>query len=417
LLRCCLVRYAAPFAILVAAALTACAPAIVPAPLSTPQPLYAEPPPAPPHLSPPAGPEKVGLLVPMSGPNAELGKAMLDAAELALFEKGGDRLTLVPRDTKGTGDGAADAARAAIADGAGIILGPLLAAEVEAVKPIAADAHVNVIAFSTVTSLAGGNVFLMGFLPKDEVVRVVGFARDRGLARFAALAPSSPYGHLMVDALRDAVTATGGTVTDAEFYDPSAGDATAAIGHLLPGGAAAPDAGFTDQTVTPEPPAPKPHFDALLLPEGGSGLARIARQLKAAGLDTQAVRLLGSGLWDEPDIGSDPALDGGWFAASPPEARQDFERHYQATYGRDPPRLASLGYDAAALAGALAQGQSGPAFSRQAILDPQGFSGVDGLFRFAPGGLIQRALAVLEVEPEGNTVVSPAPQSFQNLGY
>ena len=34
-----------------------------------------------------------------------------------------------------------------------------------------------------------------------------------------------------------------------------------------------------------------------------------------------------------------------------------------------------------------------------------------------PDGLVQRGLAVLEVEPQGNVVVSPAPQSFQDLGY
>jgi substrate-binding family protein len=386
---------------------------MVPAPLSTPQPPYAPPPPGPPP-APRAGAAKVGLLLPLSGPNAELGKAMLDAAELALFETGGERLTLVPRDTLGTAAGAATAARAAVADGVGIILGPLLAAEVEAVKPIAADADVNVIAFSTVTSLAGGNTFLIGFLPRDEVVRVVGFARDRGLARFAALAPNSPYGHLMVEALRHAAAATGATVTDAEFYDPGSGDAAAAIGHLLPGAAPATDAGTQDETAPPQPP---PGFDALLLPEGGSPLHRVGGALKAAGLDTKAVRLLGSGLWDEPDIGSDPALDGGWFAASPPAARAGFERRFKATYGRDPPRLASLGYDAAALAGTLAQGPQARPFARQAILDQDGFSGVDGLFRFTPDGLVERALAVLEVEPEGNVVVSPAPQSFQNPGY
>ena len=44
-------------------------------------------------------------------------------------------------------------------------------------------------------------------------------------------------------------------------------------------------------------------------------------------------------------------------------------------------------------------------------------SGVDGLFRFTPNGLVQRGLAVLEVEPEGRVVVSPAPQSFQDLAY
>ncbi len=160
-----------------------------------------------------------------------------------------------------------------------------------------------------------------------------------------------------------------------------------------------------------------PDFDALLLPEGGDQLKRIARALTAAGLDTKATRLLGSGLWDVPDIGDQPALDGGWFAASPPEARRDFEQRYRATYGREPPRLAALGYDAAALAAVLARSSNGPPFSREALLDPNGFSGVDGLFRFTPDGLVQRALAVIEVEPQGNVVVDPAPQSFHDLGY
>jgi branched-chain amino acid transport system substrate-binding protein len=353
--------------------------------------------------------------VPLSGPNAELGKSILDAAELALFEKGGNRLTLVPRDTKGTAAGAADAARAVTADGVEIILGPLLASEVEAVKPIAAAAHVNVIAFSTVTSLAGGNTFLMGFLPKEEVVREIGFARDRGLQRFAALAPNSPYGHLMVDALRDGAAATGSTVTDAEFFDPGTGDAQAAIGHLLPSAGPPPPAG--DEAETPAPQPTPPAFDALLLPEGGDELRRLAHGLKTAGLDPQRVRLLGSGLWDEPDIGSDPVLDGGLFAASPPEARRGFERQFEAAYGREPPRLASLGYDAAAFAAALAEQPTARPFSHQAILGQDGFSGVDGLFRFRSDGLIERSLAVLEVDPEGNVVVSPAPQSFQPVGY
>ena len=99
----------------------------------------------------------------------------------------------------------------------------MLAAEVEAVKPIARDAHLNVIAFSTVTELAGGNTFLMGFLPRQEVVREVGLARERGFTRFAALAPNSPYGRLMADALREFVSASGATVARVEFYDPRAG--------------------------------------------------------------------------------------------------------------------------------------------------------------------------------------------------
>ena len=413
-------RFASPFAALAVAALACCSPAMVPAPVARPQPPYygygPVPPPLPPGPQSPttaaaAGPAKVALLVPLSGANAELGQAILDAAQLALFEAGADRLILVPRDTGGNAAGAAGAAHAVIGDGAQLILGPLLAPEVEAVKPIAREAHINVIAFSTVTSLAGGNVYLMGFLPRQEVVREVGYARERGLARFAALAPNSPYGHLMADALREAASGSGASVTKVEFFDPRAGDVSPAIQHLLPGG------GATGSAESPPVSPPAASFHALLLPEGGARLKQIAAQVKAAGGDAKPVQLLGSGLWDTPDIGSDPALVGGWFASSPPEARQDFERRFSATYGRNPPRLASLGYDSAALAAVLARGQAGEPFSQQAILNPSGFTGVDGLFRFTPNGLVQRGLAVLEVEPQSTSVVSPAPQSFQDVGY
>jgi branched-chain amino acid transport system substrate-binding protein len=399
------------------------APLVPPQPPWGPQPPYGPPPPAPQPpaalATAPSGPAKIALLVPLSGPNAGLGKAILDAAQMALFETGNDQLTLLPRDTKGTPAGASEAAHSALDAGVKLILGPLLAPEVEAVKPLARDAQVNVIAFSTVTELAGDGTYLMGFLPRQEVVRVVGYARQRGIARFAALAPNTPYGHLMVDALRESAASADATVTKVAFFDPSLSDLSTAIATLLPAGGAQPAAaaaGDIPAAAAPPPPA-VPSFDALLLPAGGDQLKEIARKLASAGLDSKVNRLLGSGLWDVPDIGADPMLDGGWFAASPPDARQDFERRFRETYGHDPPRLAALGYDAAALAAALASGKSGPPFSRDAIQNPNGFSGVDGLFRFLPDGLVQRALAVLEVEPQGNIVVSPAPPSFQDFAY
>ncbi len=350
----------------------------------------------------------MALLLPLSGANADLGRAMLEAAQLALFTTAGDKLTLIPRDTTGTAEGAASAARAVIAEGARVILGPLIADEVEAVKPIARDANINVIAFATKTQVAGGNVFLMGFLPRQEVAREVSFARDRGVSRFAALAPNTPYGHLMGDALKEIAGAGGANVTRIEYFDPRAADTSASIKRLVAG---APASGPNAAAGGGAP------FDALLLPEGGDQLKQIAGQLKAAGLDSGQTHLLGSGLWDDPSIASEPALVGGWFAASPPEARREFESRYKGSYGHPPPRLASLGFDAAALAAALAKSDNPDPFSQQAIRNPSGFTGVDGLFRFGADGLVQRGLAVIEVEPGGDKVVSPAPRTFQDLAY
>ena len=105
------------------------------------------------------------------------------------------------------------------------------------------------------------------------------------------------------------------------------------------------------------------------------------------------------------------------FSASPPEARREFESRFQATYGHAPPRLASLAFDAAALASVLAKGGGATPFTSEAILNPSGFTGVDGLFRFTGQGLVQRGLAVLEVQPQGNLVVSPAPRDFKDFAY
>jgi len=410
--RRCLPRFASLLAAFAVAVLASCGPAMVPAPIANPQsPYFGRYPPAPAAPPAAAGPQKVALLLPLSGANAQLGQAIFDAAQLALFEAGADRLTLLPRDTGGSAAGAASAAHAVIAEGVHLILGPLLAPEVEAVKSIARDAHVNVIAFSTVTSLAGGNVFLMGFLPRQEVIRAVSYARQRGLRRFAALAPNSPYGHLTADALQEAISSSGGTAKKVEFFDPDAADPAPAVQRLMSGGP-----GLGDGAL-PAAAGPVPAFDALLLPEGGAQLRLIARAVRAPGAEAQPVQLLGSGLWDTPDIGNEPALVGGWFAASPPEARQEFEERFSATYGHRAPRLASLGYDAAALAAVLARAAGGEAFSQQAILNPNGFTGVDGLFRFTSNGLVQRGLAVLEVEPQGAVVISPAPQSFQDVAF
>ena len=199
-------------------------------------------------------------------------------------------------------------------------------------------------------------------------------------------------------------------MTRIEYVDPRAADAAPAIQRLLSTSSAAAGPGIA-------PPPSGADFDALLLPQGGERLKATARQLRQAGLDASQVRLLGSGLWDDPATVGEPALVGGWFAASPPDARAQFEAKFRATYGHAPPRLASLSFDAAALAAVLAKNGGADPFTTDAILNPRGFAGVDGLFRFTPDGLVQRGLAVIEVGPQGNTVVSPAPSSFADLTY
>jgi ABC-type branched-subunit amino acid transport system substrate-binding protein len=391
--------------------------------VAPPQPIEA-PAPAPPSH----GDEvRVALLLPLSGPSAAIGRAMLDAAQMALFDLADEHLVLLPRDTEGTPEGAARAASATLADGAELILGPLLAGEVEAVKPLARDARISIVAFSTAEQLAGEGTFLLSFPPRQAVERVVAFAHERGAERFAALAPATPYGQLVVDIMRNAATAAGATLVATETYDPSATDFRPVVRRLAAfderKGALARTRSQLQtagdeasrqalQRLAGHETAGDLPFDAVMLPDGGGQLKAVASLLPYFDIDTAKVRVLGTGLWDEPGLGTEPALIGGWFAAPPPAARGDFEQRFRELYKRAPPRLATLGYDATALAAILARKPRGNAFTAESLTDPSGFAGVDGIFRFRPDGIVERGLAVLEIERAGAKIVSPAPETF-----
>ena len=61
----------------------------------------------------------------------------------------------------------------------------------------------------------------------------------------------------------------------------------------------------------------------------------------------------------------------------------------------------------------LAQGPAYHRYTAAALLDPNGFAGVDGIFRFNADGTAERGLAILEMTSHGPDVVQPAPKSFQ----
>lgn len=392
------------------------------------------PPPEVPELIPPepekAPPIRVALLLPLSGASSQIGAAMLNAAQMALFDIADERLVLHPKDTQGTPEGAVLAMEAALQDGAEIVLGPLFSSSVRAVADLSRKRSINIVAFSNDRSVAGGGVYLMGFMREQEVARVVGFARTQGISRFAALLPESAYGSAVETALVNAARGTGGAVVRVVRYPAEATDFFEPVQRLANyeqrraelqamrrelkarGGEIAVR---TLRRLEGLDTVGEIGFDALVIAEGGLRLQTIAPMLPFFDVDPDDVRFLGTGLWNERGIGREPALVGGWFAGPSPAEGERFRTRYKGLYGTQPPRIASIAYDAAALAAVLARGREMPDYSATALTAKSGFSGVDGIFRFAANGIAERGLAVLEVRPQTFRVLSDAPTSFEDL--
>lgn len=352
----------------------------------------------------PVGPVKVALLLPLTGNAATVGQDMLEAAQIALFDVGRTDMQLLPRDTGGTPEGAAAAARSAIDQGAELILGPLFANATSTVGAIAREHDVKVISFSNNASVAGENVWILGFRPEEQVERVIDFAKRRDMARLGALAPDDEYGRRAINGFRAALGASAGFDGPAyAFYPPDEREAARVV---------------RDFTGYREPPEGSRavsgntrHFDALLLADGGARLRSIAALLVYYDVDPETTRPLGTMLWeDDPRLLFEETLQGGWYASVSPEGERGFQARFERAFGREPVALAGLAYDATALAAVVAA--SDRAFPAELLTDPSGFVGRAGIFRLRADGTTQHGLAVLEIDNGTARVVEPAPSSF-----
>jgi ABC-type branched-subunit amino acid transport system substrate-binding protein len=332
---------------------------------------------------------RAALLLPLSGTNAPLGHALLNAATLALFEQAGSQVEFLPRDTGSTPSGAQAAARAAIADGAQILVGPLTSAESAAAAVPARSAGVPMLAFTNDASQSGSGVWVLGLTPEQQVRRVAAAAAAAGAQRLALITPQGEFGRALAGALRGAASDLGLPSPVVSTY-PASADFTMAAQNLL-------------QQMGGTPP------DAVLIAESGERAKRMAAAFSTAmPTDAEAPRLLGHALWgqDPALLQGEPALSGAWFAAADPQSRARFESRYREAFGQVPPRLAGAAYDAAGLAARALR--VGPGMHATPATG-EAFFGADGPLRLMPTGQAVRGLAIFAISPSGEPVlVDPA---------
>ena len=335
---------------------------------------------------------RVALLLPLSatGNTGGVALSLKNAAEMAMAEYSGVSIDLVVKDDRGTADGAREATRQALSEGASALIGPLLSSSVQVAGSMARAAQKPVIAFSTDAGVAGRGVYLLSFIPRGDVERILDYAASKGKKTIAALLPDTAYGSAVNAALQDGAARRGLRLVAIERYADGSMDAAAKRIATVQG-----------------------QIDALLIPENGDGAAAAAKALVQAGIDTRKVQLLGTGAWDDPRVFQIPAFQNGWFPLPEQTGFQAFANRYRTKYGSDPARIATLAYDAVFLANALHAKFGDQAFDDSHMTAPEGVIGLDGLFRFRADGTAQRGLAVMQVGQSGATRVEGAPSGFQ----
>jgi len=333
---------------------------------------------------------RVGLILPLSaGGNAGMVAAsMKNAADLALAEFGATNIQLIVKDDRGSAQGARAAAEAAVQEGAEIILGPLFSPAVAAAGPVAKQANIPMIAFSTDTNVATQGVYLLSFLPESDVDRIVSYSAQAGKRSIVALLPENAYGSVVDAQLRSVAGSRGARVVAVQKYHADGKNLKDAVRRA---------ASAARQAET------------IMIADSPEMTTQV---VSALGIQPGTKQLIGTGLWDDKSLFADPKMNGAWFAATELTGYNAFAQRYRARFGQDPVRTSSLAYDAVSLVAALVKTQAEGRFSVETLTNPSGFVGVDGIFRFRRDGTSERGLAVMEIRDGTTRAISAAPRAF-----
>ena len=181
-------------------------------------------------------PRQIALLLPLSGRNASVGRALQNGFLGAYFATASgldDRQSVRIYDVNAEG-GAGAAYAAAVEDGAEFVVGPLLKSSViELANDILVPVPVLTLNYLPDDTLAPPGLYQFGLAPEDEAMSAAQRALRDGHLRGVALVPNNDWGRRLLTTFVTEFEGLGGTVLDYRSYTPGKQDFSDEIETLM----------------------------------------------------------------------------------------------------------------------------------------------------------------------------------------
>ena len=335
---------------------------------------------------------RIGMLLPLSGPDSKYGLGMKNASMLALSDINNPNLVIQYYDTASTPAGARVAIKNAINQRAQLILGPLKSAEVSAISDETIYQGVPVIAFSTSPEILQPTIYTLGLLIDEQVDRIMSYAAANGRRQFALLLPDNNTGISVARAAVKSAAKNHVLITLIGFYPQGTSDFSDLVKQIT-------------ESKTP--------FDAVLIPEGGITLTSASAMLAYYDITYPDVQILGTSMWEAGISLKETSIQQSLYPALTKSNGSAFAAKYYSVFGEKPSSLYTLAYDAVILADHLSKSSFGPLNER--ITSSAGFQGLNGRVRFFENGTNQHSLDIITIKSQTPTMVDSGTKYFETI--
>ena len=397
---------------------------------------------------------RIAVLLPTQKQNAVVAEDLKNASTMALFDAKSNNTILQFYNTDGTYEGAKEKAKKAINEGVDIIVGPLFADEV---RGVSRAGSVPVISFTTDANVLDSSVFSIGFLMEQQIKRVVEYAVQNGKTKFGIIVSDSESGDFARKCFKKYATVYNAEIVkEVSYADKKTGlmnavkeisdfenrvneyneykkaakerfDYLVALRDENPDEYATvfdetqylstdDEVSFLEKTLEElehKTTVSDPEYESIFIfGDDINDVLMIGSSLMYYDVHPDRIKYLGTSQLENPKIYNERAFRGAWYPSVSTKYTGKFDDAYKKYFKRKPVKIASLAYDAVSLINSLAKDGE---IRKRDLLNPNGWTGINGIFRFKSDGSSERNMDIKEVVGGSNVktkVVSPAPVNF-----
>ncbi|MDR0305490.1 MAG: ABC transporter substrate-binding protein [Chitinispirillales bacterium] len=370
---------------------------------------------------------QVGMLAPLSGDNADIGKMVLQGAKLA-FDNYNSRtqnpLKLIVYDTKGS---PVETARRSkdlmLKDQAPLCIGPVLSNTATVSAAMFADKDIVMIsptANENGISSIGDNIFQMNVTVGSIAQKLARYSLDNlNIREFAIIAPANSFGFAMSEAFKEELGRRNIEVVFEEYFSDGMHDFSPILRQLrhmllcrhleklaadrgnlqkITQISRADSIRYADSTLA---------VGGLFMPLSADDVVKLAPQAVFHRIRTQ---MLGAGGWNDKSVPregkryvNNAIIATGFQPDYTTAVWNEFDAAYKAHYNEEPNSIAALGYDAAKLVIKAVEetGGTDAAKLKKALSGVNGYSGLSGIISFDPATGSNSEAIIMKITESG----------------
>ncbi len=352
----------------------------------------------------------IGLLLPLSGEFYQIGKSLLDSAQLALEKTNNKNLEFYIVDT-GEENQLFENLSYLISNDVDLIIGPVFSNNVLKVKNYLDGQNVPIITFSNNSEVSDRNVYVFGLTIEDELTSIYEYSIDRGINKFAVIVPDNKYGNKVKNEINKFHYENNKSSSQFIFYptkDPDYYKIAREVSNYderklnldnrvkllekLQSESSLKELKLLRNKDT----LGEVDFEAvIIIARSFSELTNFISILPYYDVDPKKVKFIGNSIWGKELILKEPSMKNSYFSSLDLNARKKFKEEYKKIFKNNPHSLAALAYDLVGLISSL--NMEYKKITNEILHSDLGYIGINGWFRFDENGKVKRRPLIFHI--------------------